>query len=129
MCRYGSSAWRFETWRTCTNQKPAPSEGACTVEFIQSLVLRPLGLIQHAFSQNAVRPSLISLAALLQPRDHICVEAHGDSLLHWAIEPAPDSMFPGGRRKFRNVRSIDLIITNRSQVRELSLLLRGKSLR
>ena len=111
MCRYGSSAWRFE------------------VEFIQSLVSSPLGLIQHAFSQNAVRPSLISLAALLQPRDHICVEAHGDSLLHWAIEPAPDSMFPGGRRKFRNVRSIDLIITNRSQVRELSLLLRGKSLR
>src|SRR5207244_5642445 len=82
MCRYGSSAWLFETWRTCTNQKPAPSEGACTVEFIQSLVLRPLGLIQHAFSQNAVRPSLISLVVILHPRDHLYVVEH---LYQWII--------------------------------------------
>src|SRR5438552_16787656 len=102
MCRYGSSAWRFDTWRTCTNQKPAPSEGACTVEFIQSLALRPLGLIQHAFSQIAVPPSLISLASLLQPRDYICVEAHGVTVLDCAIDSALDSVFPGSESKFRN---------------------------
>ena len=102
MCRYGSSASRYETWRTCkskayTSGLHAPSNS------IQSLVSRPPGLIQHSFSQNAVRPSLISLAALLQPRDYIRVETHGDSLLHWAIEPAPDSILPGSQRKFGNV--------------------------
>jgi len=43
--------------------------------------LGALAFVEHALAQDVVGPSLVVLAPLLQPDDHVGVEAHGYGLL------------------------------------------------
>src|ERR1019366_6451745 len=86
-----------------------------------------LGIGQHCLPQNAVHPRLIAFAPLLQPCDHVGVQSHGNGLLHRTIEPAPNRVFPCVGRKLRDIRSIDLIVGQRGQSRQFSLLSRSEA--
>src|SRR5712692_4705863 len=87
----------------------------------------PLDVGQHCLPQDAVHPRLIPFAALFQPGDHIGIEPHRDGLLHGTIEPSPNRVFPRSRRKFRDIRSINLVVRHRGQNRQFLLLSRSKA--
>jgi hypothetical protein len=52
------------------------------------------GIRQHLLPQDAIGASLISLARFFQPRDHVSIQPHGDSLFYRPIEPSPHGIFP-----------------------------------
>jgi hypothetical protein len=77
------------------------------------LVLGALGaldFVEHAFTENGVGAGLVAFASLLQPRDDVGVEAHGDGLLHRTVEFAADGIFPGAEWELWNVGGVDLAI-------------------
>src|SRR6266849_924856 len=97
------------------------------IKLLEPSFSAPLDIGHHGLPPDAVHPCLIPFAALFQPGDHIGIEPHRDGLLHGTIEPAPNRIFPRARRKFRDIRSIDLVIRQRSQSRQFPLLSQSQS--
>jgi hypothetical protein len=76
----------------------------------------PTHVVQHVLAQDSVRTSLVSLPRLFQPGHDIGIKTHGNCTFHRSIELAANCILPCGRRKFRNVGSVDLLIGERGEL-------------